>query len=223
MTRLALSALLAILALFGAAPQAFAHTELVSSDPAEGASLPQRPTRLTLTFTEPVPAESAAVTVTGPDGAAWPLGDIVADGPTLTIALGEGGSRAGRYAVTWMVEALDGDLTDGTFAFTLSPQPGAPAGTPQPTAPAVTSQAGTSHAGTPGTSTSAADSGSVPTVTAVATGTSTPAAGVADEGGGPPLWVWIVLAAVLSVVGIAVAVVLGRRAGGDAEDQSSAG
>ncbi|WP_051772140.1 copper resistance CopC family protein [Saccharothrix sp. NRRL B-16314] len=221
MTRLALSALLAILALFGAAPQALAHTELVSSDPAEGASLPQRPTRLTLTFTEPVPAESATVTVTGPDGAAWPLGEIVADGPTLTIALGEGGSQAGRYAVTWMVEALDGDFTDGTFAFTLAVPP---AGTAQPTAPAVTSPAVTSQAGTPtpGTPTSAADSGSVSTPTAVATGTSTPAAAGADEGGGPPLWVWIVLAAVLSMIGIAVAVALGRRAGGDAEDQSNA-
>jgi methionine-rich copper-binding protein CopC len=215
MTRLALSALLAILALFGAAPQAFAHTELVSSDPADGASPPQRPTRLTLTFTQPVPAESATVTVTGPDGVAWPLGEVVADGATLTIPMGESGSPAGRYTVSWMVEALDGDFTDGTFAFTLTSPPQAPAATPQPTAPAVTPPAVTTPAGTP---TSAAPTGSAATVTAVATGTTAPAATVADdEGSGPPLWVWILLVAVLSVVGIAVAVALSRRAGGETE------
>ncbi|WP_447006918.1 copper resistance CopC family protein [Saccharothrix isguenensis] len=218
--RLALSALLAVLALLGAAPQAFAHTELVSSDPADGASLPQRPTRLTLTFTEPVPAESATVTVTGPDGAAWPLGEVAAEGSTLTIAMGESGSPAGRYEVTWMVEALDGDFTDGTFAFTLTapPAPQAPAVTPQPavTSPAATSPAVTSQAGTP---TSGPDTGSVATLSAGVSRTTTPAATGEDDGGGPPLWVWILIAAVLSVAGIAVAVALSRRSGGDAEKQ----
>ncbi|MEU4743430.1 copper resistance protein CopC, partial [Actinosynnema sp. NPDC023658] len=84
MTRLALSALLATLALLGVAPTASAHTALVSSDPASGASLPQRPAQLTLTFTEPVPAESAAVTVQAPDGSAWPSGEVTARGATLT-------------------------------------------------------------------------------------------------------------------------------------------
>ncbi|MBY8852258.1 copper resistance protein CopC, partial [Saccharothrix sp. MB29] len=114
MTRLALSALLAALALFGVAPPAWAHTELVSSDPANGSAPAQRPTQLTLTFTEPVPAESATITITGPDGSAWPMGEVAAQGSTLTVPLKDSGSPAGQYAVSWLVQSLDGDFVDGT-------------------------------------------------------------------------------------------------------------
>ncbi|NUT50782.1 MAG: copper resistance protein CopC, partial [Saccharothrix sp.] len=139
MTRLALSALVATLVLLGAAPTASAHTDLVSSDPASGTSVPQRPTRLTLTFTEPVPAESATVTVTAADGDAWPLGEVVADGATLTVPVLEGATPAGRHTVSWSVESLDGDFVDGTFAFTLTAPAGPPpAVTPTTAPPAVT-------------------------------------------------------------------------------------
>ncbi|WP_158843725.1 copper resistance CopC family protein [Saccharothrix deserti] len=217
MTRLALSALLATLALFGAAPQALAHTELISSDPANGASVPQRPTQLTLTFTEPVPAESAAVTVTGPDGSAWPLGEVAAQGATLTVPMRESGSPAGRYTVAWTVEALDGDFVNGTFAFTLTAPPVAqqpPAATPTPTAPAVTSA---DAAPTTGSSTA-----SVATITLEITAPSTPAAtGSVDDDGGLPLWVWILIAAVLSLAAVTVIVGLGRRASGSDSGDSA--
>ncbi|PSL53718.1 hypothetical protein B0I31_108165 [Saccharothrix carnea] len=219
MTRLALSALLAALALLGAAPQALAHTDLVSSDPANGASVPQRPTRLTLTFTEPVPAESATVTVTGADGSAWPMGEITADGATLTVPVPENAAPAGPYTVSWMVESLDGDFVDGTFAFTLTapPAPQPPAATTPAAPPAVTSEDAAP------TSSSSAATGSVATITAVATGTSTPAAGSGSDGdGGVPLWVWILVAAVLSVIGIAVGVGLNRRARGGAAGENPA-
>ncbi|MFJ6672981.1 copper resistance protein CopC [Actinosynnema sp. NPDC091369] len=210
MTRLALSALLAAAALIGVATPASAHTDLLSSDPASGASVPQRPTRLTLTFTEPVPAESAAVTVTGPDGAAWPTGEVTASGATLTVPLAESTSPAGQYTVSWTVESLDGDFVDGTFAFTLT----APPVTPQP--PAATTPAAppavTSADAAP-TTASSATTGSVATLDAPATRTSTPpATSSGDDDGGVPLWVWILVAAVLSVIGIAVGVGLKRRA-----------
>jgi methionine-rich copper-binding protein CopC len=215
MTRLALSALLATLALIGVATPASAHTDLLSSDPANGASVPQRPTRLTLTFTEPVPAESASVTVTGPDGGAWPTGEITAGGATLTVPLAESTSPAGRYTVSWTVESLDGDFVDGTFAFTLT----APPVTQQP--PAATTPAPppavTSADAVPTTSSSA---GSTPTLDVPpTTGTSAPAATSGDrsDDGGVPLWVWILVVAVLSVIGIAVGVGLNRRAKRGAE------
>lgn len=211
MTRLALSALLATLVLFGASPHAHAHTELVSSDPASGASLAQRPTLLTLTFTEPVPAESAEVTVRAADGSAWPTGQVTADGVKLTVPLLESSSPAGQHTVSWRVESLDGDFVDGTFAFTVTAPPAAqqpPAATTPAAPPAVTS-AGEA----PTTSSTAAATGSVATLTQ----STTPAAtsGPDDDGGGVPLWVWILIAAVLSVVGIAVGVALNRRAKGD--------
>ncbi|GAB2977526.1 copper resistance CopC family protein [Saccharothrix stipae] len=210
MTRLALSALLATLILFGVAPQALAHTDLVSSDPANGASVPQRPTRLTLTFTEPVPAESATVTVTGPDGSTWPLGEVVADGATLTIAVRESGSPAGPHTVAWMVESLDGDFVDGTFAFTLTAPPAAPAPTTTPaiTAPAVTSTNGADVTSTEPAGTTTLDA-AAPTPTS---STSTATVKVDDDGPSP--WVWILIAAVLAALGIAVGVVLRRRRAG---------
>ncbi|MEU4443479.1 copper resistance CopC family protein [Actinosynnema sp. NPDC050801] len=210
MTRLALSALLATLTLFGVAPQALAHTDLVSSDPANGASVPQRPTRLTLTFTEPVPAESATVTVTGPDGSTWPLGEVVADGATLTIAVRESGSPAGPHTVAWMVESLDGDFVDGTFAFTLTAPPAAPAPT---TTPAITAPAATSTNGAVVTSTSAEPAGTLTLEATTPTSTSsTSTATVKVDDDGPPLWVWILIAAVLCAIGIAIGVALRRRA-----------
>ncbi|MCE6996695.1 copper resistance protein CopC [Saccharothrix sp. S26] len=209
MTRLALSALLATLALLGAASPASAHTDLRSSDPANGASPAQRPTRLTLTFTEPVPAESATVTVTAPDGSTWPTGQVTADGATLTVPLLDSASPAGLHTVSWKVESLDGDFVDGTFAFTVPappPAPQPPAATTPAAPPAVTSA--------DAAPTSSSTGGSVATITAVSTGTSTPAAasGSDDDGGGVPLWVWILVVAVLAVVGIAVGVGLNRRA-----------
>lgn len=215
MTRLALSALLATLALIGVATPASAHTDLASSDPANGASVPQRPTRLTLTFTEPVPAESAAVTVTGPDGAAWPTGEVTASGATLTVPLAESASPAGQYTVSWTVESLDGDFVDGTFAFTLT----APPATPQP--PVATTPAAPPAVTSADTApTTASSAGSTATLDAPSTTrTSTPAATSdgGDDDGGVPLWVWILVVAVLSVIGIAVGVALNRRAKRGAE------
>ncbi|QQQ78477.1 copper resistance protein CopC [Saccharothrix sp. 6-C] len=215
MTRLALSALLALLVLFGVSPQAQAHTELVSSDPASGASLPQRPTLLKLTFTEPVPAESAQITVLAADGSAWPTGEVTADGATLTVPLPESGSPAGQHTVRWTVESLDGDFVDGTFAFTVTAPPAAqqpPAATTPAAPPAVTS-----GDAAPTTSPAAA-TGSVATLDAPATPTSSPVATPAggDEGG-VPLWVWIAVAAVVAVIGVAVGVGLSRRAKRGAE------
>lgn len=216
MTRLVLSALLATLTLLGASPQALAHTELVSSDPANGASLPQRPSRLALTFTEPVPAESATVTITGPDGSGWPLGEVTAEGPTLLVAMQETAAPAGLYTVDWMVQSLDGDFVDGKITFTVPAPPAAaqPAVTPTTAPPAVTTATGTAAPTT--------GSEAVVTVTAVQTGTSTPAAAsAADDDGGVPLWVWILIVAVLSVLGISVAVALSRRASRPAADEQA--
>jgi copper resistance protein C len=215
MTRLALSALLATLVLLGAAAPASAHTDLVSSDPASGASLPQRPTRLTLVFSDPVAAESAAVTVVAPDGSAWPLGEVVADGATLSVPVLESGSPAGPHTVSWRVESLDGDFVDGTFAFTVTAPP-TPSQPPVATTPAAP-PAVTSGDAPP---TSSAPAGSVETLTDVATRTSTPSASTGSDGdGGVPLWVWILVAAVVAVIGIAAGVALNRRAKGDPADE----
>ncbi|MFC6090916.1 copper resistance CopC family protein [Saccharothrix lopnurensis] len=218
MKRLALSALLAVLALVGVASPAFAHTELISSDPADGATLAQRPQQLTLTFSEPVPAESAGITVTGPDGAAWPLGEISARGSSLVVPLKASGSPAGQHALAWRVESLDGDFVDGVITFTLpapatGQAPTTKAGTPPTEAPPVTTTeaATSSAAATTTTATTAATTSS-----AVATATA-----AEEDGGGVPVWVWVLAAVALAAVGVAVA--LGRRRSAAADDGASTG
>lgn len=198
MKRLALSALVA-LGLLAAAPAAWAHTELIGSDPANGATLPQPPTRLTLTFSEPVPAESATVTVTAPDGTGWTVGEVSASGATLAVPVTPGASPAGQYVVSWQVESLDGDFVSGRTTFTLAAAPAPPPAVPT-TAPAVTSAP-------PAVTSSAAPTG---TATPVATAPPTTQAVPAEEGGFP-VWAWVVGALVVVAAGVALALRLRGR------------
>ncbi|MFI9817452.1 copper resistance CopC family protein [Saccharothrix variisporea] len=204
MKRLALSALVA-LGLLAAAPAAWAHTELVGSDPADGATLPQPPTRLTLTFSQPVPAESATITVTAPDGTTWTVGEASASGPTVAVALTPGASPAGRYVVSWQVESLDGDFVSGKTSFSLAPTQGDP--NPAQPAPVTTvpGAAGTTSASPTGTSPAG-------TITLVATAPPTIQSAPA-EGGGFPVWGWVVGALVVVAAGVAVALRLRGRSG----------
>ncbi|MEU5696292.1 copper resistance CopC family protein [Actinosynnema sp. NPDC020468] len=189
MIRLVCSALLAALAVLVIAPVASAHTELTASDPASGATLTAVPARLTLTFTEPIPADSAVVTITGPDGVAWRTGTPTATDATLTVPV-TGVAGSGEQKVTWKVQALDGDFVDGTFAFTLD----APA--------ASTTSATTTVAPTPTT-----------TTTAIAGSVGNTPSDVRYEDDGVPAWVWIVAAAVVLGVGLAIGLRRGSRRG----------
>ncbi|XVV06261.1 copper resistance CopC family protein [Actinosynnema sp. CA-248983] len=197
MKRLALSALVA-LGLLVAAPAAWAHTELIGSDPAEGATLPQPPTRLTLTFSQPVPAESATVTVTAPDGTAWTMGEVSVSGSTLTVPVTPGASPAGQYVVSWQVESLDGDFVSGktTFSLAATAPPATTTAAPvttTPEQPAITSSV------TP-----------TETITLVATAPPTIQSAPA-EGDGFPVWGWVVGALVVVAAGVALALRLRGR------------
>ena len=106
---------------------ASAHTELVSSSPAEGASLATAPTRIQLTFGEPVTLPPDPVRVVGRDGARWQVGTPSVAGAVVTVPVTPAGG-AQAYSVTWKVVAKDGDNVTGIVHFTL----GAPAATAAP-------------------------------------------------------------------------------------------
>lgn len=131
------TALAALALLLGAAP-AMAHARLIGSDPPDGASLDTGPQRVSLTFSDPMTAEFATVTVVGPAGNQYQTGEVSAEGNAVSIAVQPVGP-AGRYEIGYRVVSTDGHPVTGMVAFTLTTAgpataPTAPAGAPAATA-----------------------------------------------------------------------------------------
>jgi copper resistance protein C len=179
--RAAALTLLCGLALVFGAGQALAHTRLIGSDPADGASLATAPSHVSLTFNEEMQAEFTTVTVVGPDGATWSTGPVGVDGPTVGVDLRPLGP-AGAYQVGYRVVSDDGHPVTGAITFTLTaPGPAAVGPTPA-TNPAAT------------------------TAPPAAAATAAPA----QPGGGAPVWPWIAGAVLLVGGGVFAALRLGR-------------
>src|SRR5437763_5966713 len=131
---------LAGMAMLAVAAPAFAHAELVSSNPAKNASLAAAPKEITLTFSEPVSPQSIAVT--GPEGAQWTVGQMTVTGAVVIAPLKANGP-AGQYALTYKVKSEDGDDQTGTVAFTMT-------AASTPTAPATPSAGSPASSGAGG-------------------------------------------------------------------------
>ena len=133
-------AVLAILAVaIGAAP-AFAHANLLSSDPKDGAELATAPSHVTLTFSEPVDVPLCLVTVldtTGADIHAGLATAVPGQPRELSVSL-PANLPKGVYTVNWRaVSAADGHITTKAFAFGIGTKPSAtaPGISPPPAAP----------------------------------------------------------------------------------------
>jgi copper resistance protein C len=135
--RLLTAALVAVVTLLLGASPALAHTRLVNSDPADGASLSAAPEAVSLTFSENVEAEFATVSVVGPDGTNHQTGPLsAADGVVRTAVSPLG--PAGRYEIGYRVVSDDGHPVQGVVAFTLTTPGPAAAPSPAAAAPATT-------------------------------------------------------------------------------------
>jgi methionine-rich copper-binding protein CopC len=183
--RLGAALLLTGLALAGTATPAFAHAELLGSDPAAGSSLPAAPKQIQLTFSEAVGLPDNPITVTGPDGSTWKVGQVTVAGAVITAPV-EATGPAGEYVVDYKVISDDGDEIGDKLRFTL----------------AVAATPSTSSAAPATTTTPSPAVSSSPAPVA----SSTPA----DDGGGVPVWVWIVGAVVLVGAGAFGALRLGK-------------
>jgi copper resistance protein C len=120
----------AALVLASASP-ARAHTTLVSSTPANGATVRTAPAAVTLTFNEPVRGNGSVVTVTGPDGSAAGSGRLVVRGAVVTQPLVPL-AAAGRFTVRYAVRSLDGHTVRGQRVFTFASPGGTGGGSPAP-------------------------------------------------------------------------------------------
>jgi len=135
----ALSLLLAILL-----PAAVgAHSELVSSDPADGAMLTGPPLEISGDFSEELDTTRSVMELRAPGGGVLATGRVPDGGPATRMAIVDLPAFApGTYEVRWTTVTADDDGVErGTFTFTLlaatpSPTPTAePSSTPAATAP----------------------------------------------------------------------------------------
>jgi methionine-rich copper-binding protein CopC len=121
----------ALFALVGLAPAAFAHNQLVSSTPADKASLETGPSTIELTFDQPVQGGKGlnSVVVVGPNGSdQWQAGEASVRGNVVTAPVRELGP-AGDYRVGYRILSADGHPVSGELKFSLTK---AGKGTPAP-------------------------------------------------------------------------------------------
>jgi methionine-rich copper-binding protein CopC len=186
-SRLGAVLLLVLTALFGGAGTAAAHATLISSDPADGASLASAPQRVTLVFDEPLPQGLNTVAITGPGQTRWETGDVSTTGNTISTAM-KPSAPAGDYIVGYRIVSEDAHPLTGTVRFRLTTS-GASA---QP--PAATTAPETA-------------AGAQPTQPAEPSRF----AGQPASGSAPPVWPWVAGGLALVVVAGGAAVLLRRR------------
>jgi methionine-rich copper-binding protein CopC len=145
--QIATTLLLTGAAVVATATPAFAHAELISSNPAQGASVAAPPQQVQLTFSEAVTLPDNPFTITGPDGASWTVDTPSIAGAVITIPVQPSGP-AGAYTLTYKVTADDGDTETGTVAFTLTTAAGTTSATTTTTEAAPTTTATASVANT---------------------------------------------------------------------------
>lgn len=121
---------------------ASAHATRIATDPAEGAALTEAPTRVSATFNEDMQEPFAAMTVVGPDGNLWSVGEPQVEGPVLSVDVRPLGP-AGTYTVNYRVTSADGHVVTGAWSFEMTTDNTATTGntaaegTPADTAPAA--------------------------------------------------------------------------------------
>jgi len=140
------------------APSAHAHSELVSSDPADGAALDAPPAAVSFTFNEDLLPDFVRFIATDPSGQTGDLPVSSVEGPTAAIDW-PAGAPAGEWTVSYRVVSQDGHPIEGAITFsyaapspTASPTRTTAAPTESPTSAAPTSVAPTSGAPSPSVS-----------------------------------------------------------------------
>ncbi|GIN63370.1 hypothetical protein J27TS8_33630 [Robertmurraya siralis] len=110
-------ALIAFLFVTSISNNAFAHSHLESSNPADGAVVTEALNEIVLDFDGGI-EQGSFLEVTTTDGQAVELQDTLIDEDKLTAVAAETLAN-GEYQVTWSVISADGHSLDGEFSFTV--------------------------------------------------------------------------------------------------------
>lgn len=115
-TSRAVIAALTIAVLFLLPHAAFAHAVLVTSSPAQGATVRAGDVEIALTFNSRIDALHSSLHLVGPDGKANTLAVDNHAEPNLLKSKAEG-LTAGAYKLEWQVQASDGHISRGVISF----------------------------------------------------------------------------------------------------------
>ena len=135
--------LLAGLGILAPISSASAHTDVVSTSPADGSDVNASQETISLTFAEPTLEDGAAIVVMDSTGAILDSPAPVLDGATISIPW-PADLMPGKVTVQWRATGQDGHVLSGEFVFnyTAAAEGGmAPSGSPVPTEPTMTALA----------------------------------------------------------------------------------
>ncbi|MFF0264625.1 copper resistance protein CopC [Kribbella sp. NPDC004536] len=130
MRRLIAVLAVSLLMLVGSAGVAAAHAKLESMTPGDGTSMAAPPTKVVLTFNEPVGSNGTQVQVNSPSGKNVANGDVQVIDNTVTQPVGAM-VEAGKYTVEARVISADGHpvTVSGSFTVTHAGHPAVDPGT----------------------------------------------------------------------------------------------
>lgn len=141
------------------ATPATAHSALISTDPADGATLTAAPASAQFVFNQDVLPSFAQVTLAGPDGAMIRL-ETVIDGATVRAAVPTSlPITAGRWALAYRITSKDGHPITGTTSFTLTSQADSAGPSPAATGSLLPSTPDRAATSAPATAVAAATTG----------------------------------------------------------------
>lgn len=144
MRSLTTAAVAASLLAIASVSMAFAHAELESSSPADGATLTDAPGEVRLVFGGELDPDGTGFSVTDEDGAVVGDGTLdlsVADRNELSGAVDI--TEGGTYTVSWTATSLDGHAEEGVVTFGVALDAGgAPPDTAVPTTSATSALLG---------------------------------------------------------------------------------
>ncbi len=108
------------------APAAWAHATIVTTSPADGSIVRHAPTRVTVTYDEPVGIDPTSLEVYAPNGSRADTGRATHGSTPAQVAVAlKPGLGNGTYTVGWHVISADSHHVQGAFTFSI----GAPSST----------------------------------------------------------------------------------------------
>ncbi|WP_250280169.1 copper resistance CopC family protein, partial [Frankia sp. Cppng1_Ct_nod] len=119
-----------VVAVVATAGPASAHAVLERSDPTQGASLQNAPSRVVLTFSESVQVDARSITVISATGQRVDAGNVQHGQSGNQVVAGlRSGLANGTYVVSWHVISADSHPVSGGFYFGVGVTPDATAAT----------------------------------------------------------------------------------------------